>query len=67
MFVLTQARLETDGKALGVLPTPTPGREAESLMGHPLSFFRGRCPHKQTKVCILSTYTFMDRIASDVE
>ena len=50
MFVLTQALSETDGKTwLGVLPTPTPGREAESLMGHPLSFLRGRRPLKQTK------------------
>ena len=27
---------------------PTPGREAESLMGHPLSFLHGRRPLKQT-------------------
>ena len=49
MFVLTQARSETDDKTWqGVLPMPTPGREAESLMGHPLSFLRGRRPLKQT-------------------
>ena len=32
-----------------MLPTPTPGREAESLMGHPLSFLHGKCPLIQTK------------------
>ena len=47
MFVLTQACLETEGKTwYRVLPTP--GHEAESLMGHPLSFLRGRRPLKQT-------------------
>ena len=29
---------------------PTPGCEAESLMGHPLSFLRGMHPLKQTNI-----------------
>ena len=34
MFVLTQQHQETDDKTWqGMLPTPTPGREAESLIG----------------------------------
>ena len=48
MFVLFPGSVWNSDCLEGGVTNFSPGREAESLIGHPLSFLRGRRPLKQT-------------------